>query len=160
MDITVKPSSNSIQFNLPLVSANANLPCPDSAAVAAQQVDCSGWQVNAIVGNTSGAFGTKADHHGNRKRLVYLSYNGDQKGYLELTRYNGYLGHIEIEPYGHALLGDPTTNTPPVPSLSTICQLIKAADELVAKSEVGHLYIIPFHIKGEITMGARTVTVD
>ena len=144
MDITVKASSNSIQFTLPALNPS------------------SGWQVNAVVGNTHGAFGTKTDQCGNRERLVDLSYNGEQKGYLKLTRYKpyGHLGHIEIEVYGHALLGDPTTNTPPVPALATICQLIKTADEMVAESEVGHLYVLPFPIKGEIIMGAHTVTVD
>lgn len=136
MNITVKPSSDSIQFNLP---------CPDS----------SEWQVNAVVGNTAGASGTRADHLGNRERLVYMSYNGKQKGYLELTK----CGYIKIEAYGHALLGDPSTNTPPIPPLATICQLIKAADKAVAESEVGHLYLLPFPISGKVVMGSHRVTV-
>ena len=65
-----------------------------------------------------------------------------------------------MEPYGHALIGDPTTSTPPVPPLETICQLIKAADELIAESEVGHLYLLPFPISGKVSMGAHTVTVE
>lgn len=138
IDITVKPSSNSIQFNLPAD--------PDS-----------GWQVTAIVGNTHGAFGSKADSWGNRERLVYMSYNSEQKGYLKLTKY---YKDIKVEPYGHALIGNPTTNTPPIPPLATICQLIKAADELIVESEVGHLYLLPFPISGKVIMGAHNVTVE
>lgn len=137
MDITVKANSNSIQFNLPTN--------PDS-----------GWQVNAIVGNTHGASGTKTDNLGNRERLVYMSYNGEEKGYLKLTK----CGFINIELYGHALLGDPSTDTPPVPSVASICQLIKAADELVAQSEIGHLYLLPFAIRGKVQMGAHRITIQ